>query len=965
LKEPTVPFLRFIEENAPNMNDYDYIDSIYLLAQKIEEASFRKSNVFAIEKFKGFQILKNWTDNNFDVIIKDNFAKFSFLYLLSQLSMKNRQKVFFTREQETTILDANMQTLESGKLSLLSLLNTVTLITTFRQLNLESYFKGRETDISKLQWRALFKVLKRLSNPRMSRYTKMFLVRFLAFEFFNMTATQPMEAKAKAFNLFANLEWEVPFLNIHSKLTNLLKDIKNNAENHDQTSILQVCEGLIYYEDNLTYSTLRELSDIVSMTIKHQPDNLKPEFVLKFIELLSQLKQQNIVSHENITIFLDYLNEKLPEKNIDVFDLNRMMTVFTMMRKNRYFQKEQTAKLLDLIFPKLDLLNSVNADVRNFRFIVGKVLGTEYQEKLSKEVVNVALAYIKSKPEINLYQGLRILGRVGIFSQGSETDEISSLVATKLDEVVQTVESTADFLDQYVNKFQEFLYIPQRKKILEKIFRFNTEEFTKIRSNYKLYFNLNEVYVSKDREDLRNKVNEIIKLVSSQPEFKKNLISTFTRLVNDGNTISNVTVFKVTGLLRQLLKDEEYLKENTNVVERLVMIAFNLLYSAKEENQLSQEAVLSVLNLADRFAEANPNAKFEIASAKIPSLIKTFNAANLNSNVINQLAFQYVEKFKFNPEILNNNYNVVFEKIIKSDLPKESINTIIKRDFKTEDDFFNILSRLRGQSQIQLFNISTLANKKGFEVFTDDLIKRLKNHMNETVLNNADIPENLRFYYLFTLPFVKQSILDFQNERKNYNQTIKDLYQNTNLRKLLRFYDNLPANNRNLLINRLYFELASAYEKEEKVDKIVLLKVLDKLTSIKYISATFYNKVISDLERLFNSFYTQDFYEFILLFSRIELKKDDVIKACAKQIQLKFLNDQEKVLLFNALVKMSYTNAEWKEMILSKLIQDIDMNLILNKLAFKDKIWFLINLWKLQDWPENREELVLIYYLIN
>jgi len=31
------------------------------------------------------------------------------------------------------------------------------------------------------------------------------------------------------------------------------------------------------------------------------------------------------------------------------------------MRKNRYFQKDQTAKLLDLIFPKLEFMNVLNA----------------------------------------------------------------------------------------------------------------------------------------------------------------------------------------------------------------------------------------------------------------------------------------------------------------------------------------------------------------------------------------------------------------------------------------------------------------------------------------------------------------------------------------------------------------------------------------------------------------------------
>jgi hypothetical protein len=962
LKEPVNPFLRFIEENVSNMNDYDYIDAIYLLAQKIEEASYRKNSLFNLDKLKGFQLLKNWTESNFDVIVKDNFAKFSFLYLLSQLSMKNRHRLFFTKDQESAILDANIQTLESGKLSLLSILNTVSLITTFRQLNLESYLKGREADISKLQWRAIYKVLKRLTNPRISRYTKMNLVRFLNIEFFNMTATQPMDSKARAFNLLANIEWEVPFLNIHSKLTNLLKDIKNNSENHDQNSILQVCEGLIYYQDNMTNSTLRDLCDIVSMTIKHQPENLRPEFVLKFIEFLSQVKQQNVVSHENITVFLDYLNEKSSEKEIDVYNLNRMLTVFTLMRKNRYFQKEQTAKLLDLIFPKLEFMNVLNADIRNFKFIVGKVLGAEHQDKLAKEIVNQGLANLKSKPDFSPFQGIKVLCRVSIFSQSPEVDEISNLVMTKLDELTSTVESSAEFLDNYVNKFQEFLSIPQRKIILEKLLRFNTEEYTKIRSNYKLFFNLNELVIPKDKEDFRNKVIEITRTISSQPDFKKNLINTFSRLVNDGNAISNMTVFKTANILRLYIKDEQFIKETQNIVERLIMIAFNLLYSQSEENQISHEAILSILNLADKYSELNPSAKLEVGISKIPTLIKTFNAANLGSNVINQLSLMYLERFTLNPEYFSSNYSVVFEKLIKSDLPKDPINNIIKRDFKSEEEFFEIFSKIKGQNQIQLFNIATLANKKNFDIFSDDLITKLKNHMNSTVLNNSEMPENLRFYYLFTLPFMKQSILNFQNEKKNYIQTIKDLYQNANLRKLTRFYDNLQPNNRNLLISRLYSELANVYEREEKVDKIGLLKVLDKLTSIKYISPNFYNKIISDLERLFNTFYTQDFYEFILLFSRIELKKDDVIRACAKQIQLKFLNDQEKVLLFNALVKMSYNNDEWKEMILIKLIQDIDLNLVLNKLPLKDKMWLLINLWKLDNWPENREEIVKLKF---
>jgi hypothetical protein len=56
-------------------------------------------------------------------------------------------------------------------------------------------------------------------------------------------------------------------------------------------------------------------------------------------------------------------------------------------------------------------------------------------------------------------------------------------------------------------------------------------------------------------------------------------------------------LLKTANILRLYIKDEQFIKETQNIVERLIMIAFNLLYSQSEENQISHEAILSILNL--------------------------------------------------------------------------------------------------------------------------------------------------------------------------------------------------------------------------------------------------------------------------------------------------------------------------------------------------------------------------------
>ena len=129
---------------------------------------------------------------------------------------------------------------------------------------------------------------------------------------------------------------------------------------------------------------------------------------------------------------------------------------------------------------------------------------------------------------------------------------------------------------------------------------------------------------------------------------------------------------------------------------------------------------------------------------------------------------------------------------------------------------------------------------------------------------------------------IKNQILDYNNLSKEYNSLIKSVFADSSIKKIFRYVDQLSMNNSLKLHKRFYLEFNSIYEKEESVDKFFFMRVVDKFTNYGWTNPGFYNRVMSDYEKLFDSFSSNEHAQLINFFARVDLDKEDVILAAPR-----------------------------------------------------------------------------------
>ena len=110
----------------------------------------------------------------------------------------------------------------------------------------------------------------------------------------------------------------------------------------------------------------------------------------------------------------------------------------------------------------------------------------------------------------------------------------------------------------------------------------------------------------------------------------------------------------------------------------------------------------------------------------------------------------------------------------------------------------------------------------------------------------------------------------------------------------------------------------------------------------------------------FNSSEHIDFITHIAIF-RVN-NNENVIKEAIKGIEIETLSDEYSLKLLNSLIKLGFISEEWKEDVLEKLVEKLNIE-FLTKINMIDAFKTLNSLWMLGQWPSNRLILVIIYYL--
>jgi hypothetical protein len=596
--------------------------------------------------------------------------------------------------------------------------------------------------------------------------------------------------------------------------------------------------------------------------------------------------------------------------------------------------------------------------------MISRVLGEEFLIEFERKAIEDISSDFAGRTDQNPLGLINLLGKLGRFNtKNNETaQKMFTTIFEKLDQLFQGDRiNIFTLISRYINEVQEFLPNNYRQIMTEKfVNRVTPAEIENFRNPVIVMSSLCELYI-KENEELRAKTTELVNKAASDPRFKKNLVPTLLKLCREQpQNLSNNAIYKMVNYIRELAKDPQFVMETPRFFDKLLFSSFYLVYNHERDSPYTFEAPSSILSAADFVHSKNSEVVIDIFRSRVPILLRAFDKAKLNSVILNKSLMGYLNSSRdVDRAYLTNDTVLVLDRLLRSDVVAEGeLEEVFKRFIPNEEKAASLLNSQNSISQkVNLIKLFANINKKRISVISDDYAKSLKNFLIESVVKGS-LPENIKLTGLFALNQFRNNIVDYMNESKELNALIKSAFAESTLRKIYRFIDQLSLNRPLKLNRRFYIEFANIYEKEEAVDKFLLMKIVEKFSNYGWNYSGFYNKVISDYERLFDNFTSSEHANLINCFAKVELDKEDVIRAGVKSINTKQLNDSAKFNLFNDLVKMGFTGQEWRELILEKLVQEIDFSYAIYKALHRERVNFVSNLWKLKDWPSNNNDLV-------
>lgn len=837
------------------------------------------------------------------------------------------------------------------------------------------YLVARESEIPSTGFMSLLRYIKRLNDDKIIYVFKTGAANILTREIINLSSGEKLINKTKLFFNLAKLYQNNPFSHNHFKLVELLKDIRSQAENYDQGCISNIAEGLIYFEDSTKNETLKELLEIITMTIKHRPENIRLNFIYSILSSFGQYRNESAMNTEHLNTIIEFLLNSFSTLD-PVAIYPRFFDIWTAIYRLKYNDKDVIEKLFNYTLPLGHAFNvSDSASAKNFKFVVRNTLGEEYLDKFREVTNKKLLANLKDgdKPVSFSFQ---TLSKSAFFANNAkpstpEEEEILKITLENIEKQKDRIGYFSVIVEHYVKNTQYHLNINQRLAIVEKLLNLNPpEQYATVNNSFKLFIYINQLQFPRNKEELVIKLKEISQAICTNPIFKKNYANHFINLcqVSHSSKISNQGIIRYVIQLREFIKNEEFIQENPRILEKLLLSATYLIYHMKEKEKiytdLGSESISSLIQIADQIAEQNPTLVINMPWQKLATITKLFNSLNINSNVINKSVIEHLKTIDAERN-LNNDLIVLLEKLIKwNGVNKEDRLEIFRRWFPEQETILNKYISGSNVTKQPLFRIFATANKFDDRIVNDETMNKLKKELVEKI-KSSELGDVGKIHSIASLCYIKYDILNKAEELKEYNTLIKSVFTGIHSKRIYKLIDNIPRpQDRKSLSYIVYNNFLQNFEKENDIDKFYFLKVLDKTTTIKWKALSFYNKIISDYERLFDKFQTIDHCLLINYFARVNLDKEDVIRAATKNITIGALDEREKFNLFNSFIRLGFTSPEWREEFLSKLIQDQDFrNYIKNKLNFRVSISSLVNLWILGDWPKDNEQIVL--YIFN
>jgi len=186
------------------------------------------------------------------------------------------------------------------------------------------------------------------------------------------------------------------------------------------------------------------------------------------------------------------------------------------------------------------------------------------------------------------------------------------------------------------------------------------------------------------------------------------------------------------------------------------------------------------------------------------------------------------------------------------------------------------------------------------------------------------------------------------------------MFSKGNLYQNFQMIEKLPDVN-NSLIRKLYSEFSLDYVKENNVNPMLFKSILKQANNSNLRNLNFFNKLIVDYSNNFEKLYNLDHLLIIKAFSSVNLNhKELILSATTQLLKKKNIEISDLTTLFNCLVNLGYTNQEWKDLVLNKIVNNpgfvshITSN---HHSSVETKVHSLLAFYSLQ-WPSNHKEIV-------
>ena len=931
--------LDYIESNAQAFNDGDYFDSMFLVAQKLDNDS-NKMNM----RRPGLKLLNDYVIANFQKT--SNSMSNTYLAYLSALSARDIK--LLNREQTQNFVQKNQAYLEKSHatMPLFPLINTITMLGLIANINPVQLIKGREGELSGMSLAQMLRIAKRLAVPNQANIVRAVVGRFIANELLNKATNEKILQKARILNVFCKIDYLDPLLNLSSKIRSLIKMITSEMDQMDSATILPVVDAMIYWDDYSKIDFLKEINDLVSTTITHSADSIYPDFFVRYLEAFSKIKGDSGLSADHLRAFFDfYLKNKKPE---EIKNARNLVCFFLVMRKCKFFEKEYMEQFFDITVNQIPFIQ-IDENLIAYRSLVTNHLGETYLQKL-REVIKSDGSKVLSdtSKQGNVVLMFNNFAKLCFFDCDKEiVEEAFKQVKTAL--AAADPKNSSRVLSSYVDKVQDFIKPHFRDAIVAEILN-KIDPKAENQAFARLYIYINECLVSRENEELKKKIQTYTSALSEHEQFKNGFMRMFESLThqNDGTTpITNLSFSRYIILLKDSIKDEAFIvNKDKSIILNILQTTFNIIKLNKQDSKISEDLLNSFLRVGNDIVTKYPNTLMTINIQRLANFLKAFTSEELDSPLLEKLSMITLKALP-NERLerdLNLDMIVLLDKLSKGERGNAEKNELIKKIIGSEEKLKITLETSNLSTQV--YKMLTQLNKIDTAIVTDGLISYGKDLLMKK-LKDDNFNTNNKLNVIYALSNAKTNLFT-ENDLKDLGQDIQNIFLEFSAKRLIKTLINAPNNISRGTISRLiHMKYTNLYEKEENPYKQLAIKTLDRFTSIKWPFISLYNKFIADYGNLFDKFISIEHVNIISYFSRVNIAREDIITTACNAINIPQLYEIDKLVLLKSLTRLGLYKGEAKNAFFETLLSGIDLTFVLKKQGIISKIQLLFNGWKL------------------